>query len=156
MTTRNAAIKITAMECPNQGTARENDKSKFDERASQSKRTAGSISIKSTARDYQIRNDSKYHIKYYQIMTAGEGHFQKDCMGVLQLKEMQESITIKRSARENHNQKNCQRTKYLYQGVLKSTTKETRKRLSWMFSSRWIFRPLKILARTNSSPKLEF
>ena len=37
-----------------------NDKSKFDEGASQSKRTAGmSISIKSTARDYQIGNDSK-------------------------------------------------------------------------------------------------
>ena len=39
---------------------------------------------------------SEYHIKYYQIMTAGEGHFQKDCMGVSQLKEMAESITIKK------------------------------------------------------------
>ena len=75
------------------------------------------------------------------------------------------SIAIKRNAGEYHNQKKCQgepqlkelpRTIYLYKGVSKSTTKETRKRLSWIFSSRWIFRPLKILARTNSSPKLEF
>ena len=58
-------------------------------------------------------------------MTAGEGHFQKDCMGVSQLEEMLESITIKRSARENHNEKKCQITIYLYQGVSKSTTKET-------------------------------
>ena len=48
---------------------------------------------------------SEYHIKYYQIITAREGHFQKDCMGVSQLKEMPESITIKRIARENHNKK---------------------------------------------------
>ena len=104
MTTGNATIKRTAMECPIKRTARENDKSKFDEGASQSKRTAGSISIKSTARDYQIEmTASECHSKYYQIMTAGEGHFQKDCMGVSQLKEMPESITIKRSTRENHN-----------------------------------------------------
>ena len=38
---------------------------------------------------------SDYHIKNYQIMTAGEGHFQKDCMGVSQLKIMPESITSK-------------------------------------------------------------
>ena len=47
--------------------------------------------------------ESEYHIKYNKIMTAGEGLFQKDCMGVSQLKEMPESITIKRIARENHN-----------------------------------------------------
>ena len=41
---------------------------------------------------------SEYHIKYYQIITAREGHFQKGCMGVSQLKEMP----------EYHNQKECQ------------------------------------------------
>ena len=86
---------------PIERTARENDKSKFDEGASQSKRTAGSISIKETTKFEMTA--SEYYIKYYQIMTAGEGHSQKDCMGVSQLKEMPESITIKRSTRENHN-----------------------------------------------------
>ena len=86
---------------PIKRTAMENDKSKFDEGASQSKRTDGSISIKVMPETTKFEmTASEYHIKYNQIMTAGEGHFQKDCMGVSQLKEMPESITIKRSAKE--------------------------------------------------------
>ena len=71
---RSNIIKTTAMEgqiqngdreCNNQknchgvSQSKELPGRKFDEGASQSKRTAGSISIKSTVRDYQIRNNSK-------------------------------------------------------------------------------------------------
>ena len=148
-------------------TARENHNTKYDEGASQSKWTAGSITIESQNQNCLLvkrQNDntspgvvlpettkfemtaSEYHSKKNcQRMSARECHFQKDCMGVSQLKGMAGSITtwsttIKRSTKELRNY--CQ-------GVSKSNTKI----LSRRFSDKWIFRPIKILARTNSALK---
>ena len=64
-TAREGHIQNDDRECNNQmivpikRTARENDKSKFDEGASQSKRTAGSISIKVLTETTKFPNDSK-------------------------------------------------------------------------------------------------
>ena len=116
-------IKTTAREGQIQNDDRECNNQKNCHGVSQSKELPGRMTNQSSTKEHHNQNGlrgvyqykvlpettkfemtaSEYHIKYYQIMTAGEGHFLKDCMGVSQLKEMPESITIKRSARENHN-----------------------------------------------------
>ena len=119
---RSNIIKTTAREGQIQNDDRECNNQKNCHGVSQSKELPGRMTNQSSTKEHHNQNGlpgvykkvlpettkfemtaSDYHIKYYQIMTAGEGHFQKDCMGVSQLKEMPESITIKRSARENYN-----------------------------------------------------
>ena len=111
---RSNIIKTTAREGQIQNDDRECNNQKNCHKVSQSEELPGRMTNQSSMKEHRNQNGlpettkfemtaSEYHIKYHQIMNAGEGHFQKNCMGVSQLKEMPESITIKRSARENHN-----------------------------------------------------